>query len=483
MVDTCYDVVVIGAGVTGSAVARELSRYVARVCVVEREEDVCCGTSKANSAIVHAGFDAQPNTLMARLNVEGNERMWDLARDLDFKVSQCGSLVVCTSEDGLPGLEELLERGRTNGVPDLRIVDRDELVAMEPNISDAAIAALWAPTAGIVDAFGLNIALAEHAAINGVEFRFNAPVSHLERDDEGVWVIDAGDTKLRARCVVNAAGVYADEIHNMVSAEKIQIIPRKGEYLLLDTTAGDHVSHTIFMLPTKMGKGILVTPTVHGNLLVGPTASDVDDPESTDTTAEGLAEVARKCALTVADVPLREVITSFAGLRAHQPGHEFIIGEVADAPRFVDCAGIESPGLTSCPAIGAMAAGIVSDLLGLEEKGEGEWVPTRKGIPTLEGEPKEKWAELAAEDPAYGNVVCRCRYVTEAQIVSAIHRPLGARSLDGVKRRVTAGMGRCQGGFCSPKVMEILERELAMRPEEVTKCGPGSELLVERGDD
>ena len=483
MVDTCYDVVVIGAGVTGSAVARELSRYVARVCVVEREEDVCCGTSKANSAIVHAGFDARPNTLMARLNVEGNERMWDLARDLDFKASQCGSLVVCTSKDDLPGLEELLEHGRTNGVPDLRIVDRDELVAMEPNISDAAIAALWAPTAGIVDAFGLNIALAEHAAINGVEFLFNAPVTHLERDEEGVWVIEAGDTRLHARCVVNAAGVYADEIHNMVSAEKIQIIPRKGEYLLLDTTAGGHVSHTIFMLPTKMGKGILVTPTVHGNLLVGPTASDVDDPESTDTTAEGLAEVAKKCALTVANVPLREVITSFAGLRAHQPGHEFIIGEVEDAPGFVDCAGIESPGLTSCPAIGVMASGIVADLLGLKEKREGEWTPTRKGIPTLEGEPVEKWAELAADNPAFGNVVCRCRLVTEAQIVSAIHRPLGARSLDGVKRRVTAGMGRCQGGFCSPKVMEILERELAMRPEEVTKCGPGSELLVERGND
>ena len=483
MVDSCFDVVVIGAGVTGSAVARELSRYAARVCVVEREEDVCCGTSKANSAIVHAGFDAQPGTLMAKLNVEGNERMWGLARDLDFKVSQCGSLVVCTSEDGMPGLEELLERGRTNGVPDLRIIGRDELVVMEPNISDSAIAALWAPTAGIVDAFGLNIALAEHAAMNGVEFRFNAPVTNLERDDEGVWTIDAGHARLQARCVVNAAGVYADEIHNMVSADKIQIIPRKGEYLLLDTTAGNHVSHTIFMLPTKMGKGILVTPTVHGNLLVGPTACDVDDPEATDTTTEGLAEVAAKCALTVANVPLREVITSFAGLRAHQPGHEFIIGEVADAPGFVDCAGIESPGLTSCPAIGVMASGIVSDLLGLTEKPEGEWVPTRKGIPTLEGESQERWAELAKDEPAYGSVVCRCRLVTEAQIVAAIHRPLGARSLDGVKRRVTAGMGRCQGGFCSPKVMEILERELAMRPEEVTKCGPGSELLVERGDD
>lgn len=483
MVDSSYDVVVIGAGVTGSAVARELSRYAARVCVVEREEDVCCGTSKANSAIVHAGFDAQPGTLMAKLNVEGNERMWDLARDLDFKARQCGSLVVCTSEDGLPGLEELLERGRTNGVPDLRIIERDELVSMEPNISDSAIAALWAPTAGIVDAFGLNIALAEHAAINGVEFRFNTSVTRILRDDEGGWAIDAGGERLHARCVVNAAGVYADEIHNMVSAQKIQIIPRKGEYLLLDTTAGDHVGHTIFMLPTKMGKGILVTPTVHGNLLVGPTACDVDDPEGTDTTPEGLAEVAEKCALTVANVPLREVITSFAGLRAHQPGHEFIIGEVEDAPGFVDCAGIESPGLTSCPAIGVMAADIVSELLGLDQRPAGEWEPTRKGVPLLEGEPVERWAEIAKNDPAYGNVICRCRLVTEAQIVAAIHRPLGARSLDGVKRRVTAGMGRCQGGFCSPKVMEILERELAMAPEEVTKCGPGSELLVERGDD
>ncbi len=481
MCEGLYDVVVVGAGVSGCATARELSRFVGRVCVVEREEDVCCGTSKANSAIVHAGFDARAGSLMAKLNVEGNELMWQLAEDLDFKVSRCGSLVVCTTEDGIAGLEELLERGRANGVPDLRIVGREELKEMEPHISDQAVAALWAPSAGIVDTFGLNIALAENAAQNGVEFRFGAAVNGVEREGD-LWLVrtDAGEC-LKTRCVVNAAGVYAGRIHNLVSERKIRIIPRKGEYLLLDTTAGSHVRHTIFMLPTKMGKGILVSPTVHGNLLVGPTATDVDDPESTDTTAEGLAEVAQKCALTVADVPLREVITSFAGLRAHEEGHEFIIGEVEGAPGFVDCAAIESPGLTSCPAIGRMVAGIVRDLLSLEAKPASAWVATREGIPLLEGASLETWKALADKDPAYGNVICRCRRVTEAQIVAAINRPLGARSLDGVKRRVTAGMGRCQGGFCSPKVMEILERELHMAPEDVSKCGPGSELLVPEG--
>lgn len=478
-----YDVIIIGAGVSGSAVARELSRYGARICVVEREEDVCCGTSKANSAIVHAGFDAQTGSLMAKLNVEGNALMWRLAEDLDFKIKRCGSLVVCTDEASRSGLDDLLERGRANGVPDLRIVEREELKRMEPNISDAAVAALWAPSAGIVDAFGLNIALAENAAQNGVSFLFNAEVRNIAKQEDGTWLVGTAAGFLRTKCVVNAAGVYSDVIHNMVSEQKIQIIPRKGEYLLLDTTAGNHVSHTIFMLPTKMGKGILVSPTVHGNLLVGPTASDVDDPEATDTTAEGLEEVATKCALTVANVPLREVITSFAGLRAHQPGHEFIVGEVADAPGFVDCAAIESPGLTSCPALGKMVASIVVELLSLRERPEDEWVATRKGIVSLEGAPLEVWARLAQKDRAYGNVVCRCRQVTEAQIVLAIHRPLGAKSLDGVKRRVTAGMGRCQGGFCSPKVMEILERELGMAPTSVTKAGPGSELLVQEGDE
>ena len=474
-----FDVVIIGAGVSGCSIARELSRYDARICVVEREEDVCCGTSKANSAIVHAGFDAQPGTLMAKLNVEGNRLMYEWAHDLNFAVLPIGSLVVCMSEDDRPGLRNLYERGIANGVPDLRIIERDELVEMEPNISDEAVAALWAPTGGIVDPFGLTVALAENAAKNGAEFLFNSPVTDVHRDGDA-WVVRASDKELRTKAVVNAAGVYADEIHNLVSADadKLSIVPRKGEYYLLDTTAGQHVRHTVFMLPTAMGKGVLVSPTVHGNLIVGPTAADIDDKEATDTTAEGLAEVAAKCSLTVKNVPLREVITTFAGLRAHQAAHDFVIGEVPGAERFFDCAAIESPGLTSAPAIGVMVSGIVADALGLAKKPEGAFDPTRPGVQNLVIMSFDEWDELCQKDPAYGNIICRCCRVSEAQIVDVIHRVPAARSLDAIKRRTGATMGRCQGGFCTPKIMEILERETGMAPGEITKRGPGSELVV-----
>ena len=482
MTDDKYDVVVIGAGVSGCAVARELARREARVCVVDREEDVCCGTSKANSAIVHAGFDAQPGSLMAKLNVEGNRLMYEWAGELNFAVMQVGSLVVCTDEEARPGLEALLERGRANGVRDLRIVEADELRAMEPNLSAEAAAALWAPTGGIVDPFGLTVALAENAAANGVEFLFEAPVTAVERDGDG-WVVVAGGERIRTRAVVNAAGVYADELHNMVAdeADRMRIVARKGEYYLLDTTAGQHVAHTIFMLPTKMGKGVLVSPTVHGNLIVGPTATDVDDKEATDTTPEGLAEVAAKASLTVADVPLREVITSFAGLRAHRDEHDFAIGEVAGAPLFFDCAAIESPGLTSAPAIGVMVAGLVSERLGLASKPAGAFDPRRPGYANLMALSFEQWGELCEQDPAYGNIICRCCRVSEAQIADTMHRVPAARSLDAVKRRTGATMGRCQGGFCTPKIMALLERELGMAPTQITKRGTGSEVLLAEG--
>ena len=476
-----YDVVIIGAGVSGCAIARELARLDARVCIVERAEDVCCGTSKANSAIVHAGFDAQPGTLMAKLNVEGNRLMYEWAKDLNFGVIPVGSLVVCTDEAELSGLEALRERGEKNGVPDLRIIDRAELLEMEPNISDDAVAALWAPTGGIVDCFGLTIALAENAAANGVEFRFNAPVTGIERTGDS-WVVTAGDERIETRAVVNAAGVYADVLHNLVAApdDRLSIVARKGEYYLLDTTAGAHVHHTVFMLPTAMGKGVLVSPTVHGNLIVGPTACDVEDKEATDTTSAGLAEVVAKCGLTVKNVPLREVITTFAGLRAHQEKHDFVIGEVEGAPCFFDCAAIESPGLTSAPAIGVMVAGLVRDRLGLAAKPEGTFDPTRPGVVNLVISSFEDWDALCQQDPAHGNIVCRCCRVSEAQIVDVIHRTPAARSLDAIKRRTGATMGRCQGGFCTPKIMEILERECGMKPEEITKRGPGSELVVGR---
>ncbi len=470
-----YDVIIIGAGVSGCATARELSRYKVKACVLEKEEDVCCGTSKANSAIVHAGYDAEEGSLMAKLNVMGSKMMPQLAKDLDFPYLQNGSLVVCTDEESLPGLTKLYERGVHNGVEGLRIVEREELEAMEPNISDKAIAALYAPTAGIVCPFNLNIALAENAYTNGVEFFFNTKVEDIEKI-EGGYRVKTGTGDYEGRCVVNAAGVYADQIHNMVSGSTFTIVPRRGDYCLLDKTAGHHVSRTIFALPGKYGKGILVAPTVHGNLIVGPTAIDIEDREGTNTTRQGLDEVIEKSAETVKNVPLRQVITSFAGLRAHQTGHEFIIEEVKDAPGFVDCAGIESPGLSSCPAIGCMVADIVKGILNPEENPD--FVGTRKGVLNPADLSMEERNALIKENPAYGNIICRCESVTEGEILDAIHRPLGAKSLDGVKRRTRAGMGRCQAGFCSPRTMEILARELHVDMSEITKSGGSSRIIV-----
>ena len=470
-----YDVIIIGGGVSGAASARELSRYKVSVCVLEKEEDVCCGTSKANSAIVHAGYDAVPGSLMAKLNVKGNEMMEQLSKDLDFPFQRIGSLVICLSEEDMPALEELYERGVKNGVRGLQIVSGEEVRAMEPNIADQVYAALYAPTAGIVCPFNLNIALAENACENGVEFKFNTEVEDIVKIDGG-YELSTSQGKFQAKYVVNAAGVYADKFHNMVSEKKIRITPRRGDYCLLDKTAGNHVSRTIFSLPTKYGKGVLVTPTVHGNLLVGPTAIDIENKEGTNTTREGLDEVISKAGQNVKDLPMRQVITSFAGLRAHEDGSEFIIGEVEDAEGFIDCAGIESPGLTSCPAIGEMVAGILKEKMNLEEKEN--FIATRKGILDPDTLTKEERAELIKKEPAYGNIICRCEMITEGEIIDAIRRPLGAKSLDGVKRRTRAGMGRCQSGFCSPRTMEILARELGVSMSDITKSGGKSRLVV-----
>ena len=325
-----YDVCIIGAGVTGCAIARELSRYQVDVCVVEKCEDVCCGTSKANSAIIHAGYDAPEGSLMARLNVRGNEMMDGLSQELDFPFRRNGSLTVCLQEEDMPALQALYERGRNNGVKGLRILSGEEALALEPHLQEGVTGALYAPSGGIVCPFLMTIALAENACVNGVEFRFQTKVLHIQNAD-GYYRLETDQGVLESRYVVNAAGVYSDLLHNMVSSYPIHITPRKGEYLLLDHSAGHHVSHTVFMLPTRLGKGVLVAPTIHGNLIVGPTALDTEDREGTNTTAEGLREAAAKAALTVRDIPLRQVITSFSGLRAHEDGHEFIIGEPEDA--------------------------------------------------------------------------------------------------------------------------------------------------------
>ena len=474
-----HDIIIIGAGVSGCACARELSRYDAKILVVEKEEDVCCGTSKANSAIVHAGYDAAHGSLMAKLNVEGSRRMPALAKELDFAYDRCGSLVVCLSDEDRPALQKLYENGIANGVEGLRIIERDELVGMEPNISDAAVAALWAPTGGIVCPFGLTFALAENAAKNGVQFRFDTKVTGLHPLDGGGtgWAVETDHGTLETRCIVNAAGVYADTLHNMAdAAHPMTITARRGDYFLLDHTAGQHVRHTVFQLPGKYGKGVLVTPTVHGNLLVGPTAEDQEDKGCTATTSAGLRRVAETAARSVPDLPMRDVITSFAGLRAHLDGadDDFIVGESADG--FFEAVGIESPGLSSAPAIGQYLAGLAAEKLGAAEKDD--FIAERRDIPRPREMDFAARQALIERDPAYATVVCRCEEITEGEIREAIRR--GARSLDGVKRRVRAGMGRCQGGFCTPRVLELLHEELGTPMTELTKCGGESRLLAGR---
>ena len=468
-----YDVIIIGAGVSGCAIARELSRKKGKILVVERAEDVCCGTSKANSAIVHAGYDAKHSTLMAKLNVQGSRMMPKLAKELDFHYENNGSLVVMMSEEDRPALMALYENGLKNGVEQLQILERDALRAMEPNISDNAVAALYAPTGAIVCPFGLTFALAENAAKNGVQFQFDSEVTDVQKIDGGWKVVTAKGT-METKAVVNAAGVYADKIHNMVSSETMTITPRRGDYFLLDRATQGFVKNTIFQLPGKYGKGVLVAPTVHGNTIVGPTAIDIEDKDGTATTQAGLDDVRSKSGIAVKNLPLRQTITSFAGLRAHEARHEFFIGEIA--PGFVDCAAIESPGLSSAPAIGVMVADIVNGILHLEDNPNFDG--TRKGILDPKALSPEAHAALIRENPAYGNVICRCETITEGEIVDAIHRTPGARSLDGVKRRTRAGMGRCQGGFCSPRVMEILSRELGIPMDQVTKSGGNSKLIV-----
>ena len=469
------DVTIIGAGVTGSAIARELSRFDLDVLVLEKESDVCEGTSKANSGIVHSGYDAKPGTLKAKFNVEGNKLIHELSKTLDFPFKENGSLVLALEEEGRAGVEALYERGKLNGVPGLRILEKEELLKMEPNISSNVVCALYAPTGGIVCPFNMTIAFAENAADNGVIFKFDTEVKNIEKktseDGKSFYRLETSAGSIDTKVVINAAGVYSDVFHNMVSEDKLHITPRKGEYLLMDKMAGDLVKATLFQLPSKLGKGVLVTPTVHGNLMVGPTAEEVEDPEDTSTSAEGLASLFDKGAMSVDRLP-RLTITSFAGLRAHEDGGDFVIGEVKDAPGFIDAAGIESPGLTAAPAIGAYVAEMVKDMLGASAKKD--FIDTRKGIPSMALASDEERAALIASDPAYAHVICRCELVTEGEIKNAINRTLGARTVDGIKRRTRAGMGRCQTGFCLARTIPLLAEALGVDEEEIVKSGNGA---------
>lgn len=482
MEDFMYDVIVIGAGVTGCVVARELSRYQRKVLVLEKESDLCEGTSKANSGIVHAGFDAKPGSLKARFNVLGNQRMESLAQELDFPFQRNGSLVLGFSKEDLETLKELKRQGEDNGVKDLFLLTGEEVRAMEPNLSMQVEGALYAKAGGIVCPFSLTIALAENAFVNGVEFQLNTEVRNITKEqkeseqDDVVYQVETNQGIYESKMVINAAGVYADRFHNMVSEHKMTIVPRKGEYCLYDKSVGNFVEKTIFQCPTKMGKGVLVTKTVHGNLLVGPTATDREDKEETSTSYDGLSEVLEKAFLSAENIPKNKMITSFAGLRAHEISGDFIIGECEDAKGFIDVAGIESPGLTCAPAIGEYVARLVQERMPAQLKEN--FIERRKGITSMALLGMEERKKMIEKDKAYANIICRCEMVTEGEIIDAIKRPLGATTLDGVKRRTRAGMGRCQSGFCSPKIVEILAREWNKDPSQVTKSGTGSYLLT-----
>ncbi len=469
------DIIIIGGGVVGCAVARLLSRYEGSVALLEGADDVAEGASKANSGIVHAGYDAKPGSLKAKLNVEGARMYPALCAEVDAPYGQPGAMVLAFREDERPTIQKLYDQGIANGVEALRVIERDEILRLEPNVNPEVICALLVPTSGLTSPYELTCALADHAAVNGVEFRMNTFVKEIHPAEGGFRLVTS-QGEMTAKIIVNCAGVHSAELHNQLSGTKLTVIPRKGEYYLLDHVKPLQFTMTMFQCPTKMGKGILVSPTVHGNLLLGPTATDVEDGSAVETTAEGLKWAADAARLTWPKENLRNVITTFAGMRAHEENGDFVIGPVEGMPGAYETVGIESPGLSAAPAIAEYLVGMIAKDNHLTEKAE--WKPAPKREKPFYAMSLEERVEVVKRNPDYGALVCRCEQVTEAEIRAAIRRPVGARTIDGVKRRTRAGMGRCQGGFCSPRVLEILCEELHLDPTEVTKCGGKSNLLV-----
>ncbi len=469
-----YDVLIIGGGVVGCAVARELSRYRLKILLLEKSSDICAGQSRANTAIIHGGYDAKPGTLKAKYNVAGNAMFDRVCSELEVPYKWNSSLVVSFSGEDDSKLDELLERGQKNGVPKLSIIGAEEIWRREPHISRKAARALLVETGGIVCPYGLTIAYAENAARNGVTFIREAAVTEVKKES-GAWRVVSGGGTFRASAVVNCAGVHSDEINNMVSEDKFRITPRRGEYYIVDKKYAGYFNAAIFQLPTKMGKGILVTPTVDGTLLAGPTAEDIEERDDTRTTRSGLDKVLAGAFKTWEELPARAFITTFAGIRAHCDRDDFILGEAPDAELFFNAGGVESPGLTSAPAIGCYLAELIADRLSAAKNPRFD--PLRRAIPPFREMSNEERARAIAANPDYAKVACRCETVTEAEIRQAIRRPVGARTADGVKMRVRAGMGRCQAGFCTPRTIEILCEELGLDPLEVTKSAGASKLL------
>lgn len=469
-----YDVAVIGAGIVGSACAYYLTKHKLSVAVLEKKNDVCCGTTKANSAIIHAGYDPVPGTLMAKLNVEGSRLAKELCKKLDVPYQQIGSLVVAFSDDDVKEVRELLRRGNENGVEGLRIVERDELRKMEPYISNEALCALYAPSAAIVNPWEYGIALAETAVRNGADIKLSFEVTSIAKMD-GFWHIESPAGSVDARYVINAAGVDCDTVHDMAAPHAFTVLPSAGEYYLLDLSEGVRANHVIFQCPDKDGKGVLVTHTVHGNLLVGPNA-DARERDDVSTKSRCLDFIRQKAVKSVPSIQFRENIRNFTGVRAVTDRDDFIIEFASDG--FLDLAGIKSPGLSAAPAIALYALRMLEESgLRLEKKPESEITDSRKHLRFKKLGEDEK-NELIKKDPLYGRVVCRCETITEGEIRDALQSPIPPVSLDGIKRRAGTGMGRCQSGFCGPKVLEIIARHRGVEPEAVLQDDNGSYILT-----
>ena len=472
-----YDIAVIGAGISGSAIARELSKYDLKTVVIEKGVEVCQGTTKANSAIVHGGFDAKEGSLKAKLNVEGNRLYKGLCEELNVEFKQIGSLVLAFNDDDIKHIEELYNRGLVNKVSGLKILNKEEVLKIEPNVNKNVVAALLCESAGIVCPFNLNVALMENAISNGVELKLESEVIDINKEDD-IFNIKINNKKdIKAKYVINAAGVYADKINNMVGGDEYFIIPRKGEYKVLDKSEGKMVNHVLFQCPTEKGKGTLVTQTVHGNLLVGPNATVVEDREDITTSRFGINEIVSDSKKSIENIDFRKTITSFAGLRATPNTGDFMIFASQKCKNFINVGGIESPGLASAPAVAKYVLNILKEE-GLELKENDTFNPRRNRNKSFIHMTKEEREEIVKKDERYRRIICRCESVTEGEIVDAINSPCGARTVDGIKRRVRPGMGRCQGGFCGPKVIEILARELNIDIEDVQKDYNDSKTVI-----
>lgn len=471
------DVVVIGGGIVGTAVLRELSKYDLKCILVEKEPDLAMGTTKANSAILHAGFDAPTGSLKAITNVRGNKLYHELEQELDLDIKWTGSLVAATTDEEMATLQELLERGKANGVEGLKILSREEVLQKEKNLTSVK-GALWAPSAGVCWPFGAALAFARCAVQNGAEVMRDCRVLGFIKEDGHITGVETSQGVIKTKYVVNAAGVYADEIAKLAGDESFTITPRKGEYILFDKTAcSSLVFGVVFPTPTKKSKGILVCTTTHGNTFIGPNAQDMEDKEDHAVTAEGMNEIIASARKLIPNLPMGAAITEFSGLRAVSSTGDFIIGASAVAGLY-NAAGMQSPGLTAAPAVAEMLAEAIVKDSGAQAKADFKAELPKK--PVFNRLNWDKQAELIKENSLYGRVICRCETITEAEIVEAIHESCGARTVDGVKRRTRAGMGRCQGGFCGPRVTQILARELNIPVPEVLKERADSHMFYEK---